>query len=175
MIISDNGGNFTPAPEGLFQAVCVDVVDLGQVETQWGNKHKVRLAWQITEKDEETGKRYLVVGQFTASLNEKARLRAILESWRGKRFTKEELKGFDMEHLIGANCQLQIIHNSNGEKTYANVQAITALPKGAGRMTPLDYVRVQDREPTTNGNGGNGGNGHGKPAAAVAGDQAPPF
>lgn len=174
MIISDGGGNFTPAPEGIFQAVCVDVVDLGNVETQWGEKHKVRLAWQLNEIDEDNGKRYLVVGQYTASLNEKARLRAHLESWRGRKFTKEELKGFEMENLIGANCQIQVVHNTNGEKTYANVGAIVSLPKGMAKIAPLDYVRFKDREqqqPAANGNGGNGK----KPAATADVPDNTPF
>ena len=36
---------FTPAPEGLWNAVCVDVIDKGMVDGQYGQKHKCRLLW----------------------------------------------------------------------------------------------------------------------------------
>ena len=39
---------FTPAPEGLHQAVCCDVVDLGLKNTPWGDKHKIRIVWVTT-------------------------------------------------------------------------------------------------------------------------------
>ena len=47
-----------------------------------------------------------------------------------------------LEKLIGAPCQLQIIHN--GE--YANVQAVVPAGKGVPRlMVPEDYVRECDQ------------------------------
>jgi hypothetical protein len=144
--VSDNGKDFTPAPEGLHPGVCVDVVDKGMVTGKWGAKPKCQLRWQIEERDPETGKRFLVVSQYTSSLNEKATLRAVLESWRGRKFTPEELKKFDLETLIGANCQIQIVHNlgDNG-KTYANVQAVVRAAKGAPPVEAEDYVRDKDR------------------------------
>jgi hypothetical protein len=44
-IIAKAGGSFTPAPEGTHTAICVDVVDLGQVEDIFQGKpqrkHKI--------------------------------------------------------------------------------------------------------------------------------------
>ena len=48
--------DFTPAPAGTHQALCVDVIDNGLVETKWGEKRKVTIRWQINEFM-ETGKR----------------------------------------------------------------------------------------------------------------------
>ena len=147
--VADNGGNFTPAPEGLFQAVCVDVIDIGIKDTTWGQKHKVQLRWQLDQIDPEAKppKRFLVVKSYTASLNEKASLRKDLETWRAKKFTKEELEGFDLEVLLGINCQLQISHNVNDAgKTYANIGAIVPLGKGMTKLKPADYVRAVDRQ-----------------------------
>jgi len=145
---------FTPAPEGLHQAVCVDVVDLGLVNTQWGDKHKVELRWQLDEVNQETGRRFDVRARYTLSLSEKANLRKNLETWRGRKFTGEELKGFDLEKLIGVNCQLQVIHNLSDEgKTYANVQAIVPHNAKAPKIQPLDYVREKDREKQQQTNG----------------------
>lgn len=149
IIARDNRSEFNPAPEGLHQAVCVDVVDKGMVTGQYGTKHQIQIRWQIDYADEETGRRPLVVKSYTLSLNEKAVLRHHLEAWRGKQFSAQELDGFDLENLIGANCQLQVVHNlgKNGT-TYANVQAVVPLGKGMVKMQPEDYVRVCDRDST---------------------------
>jgi len=140
---------FSPCPEGLHQAVCVDVVDLGMMVTQWGDKPKVRIVWQIDEVDPVTGRRYDVRGMYTLSLSEKSTLRKHLESWRGRKFSPAELRGFDLENLIGINCQLQVIHNLSDEgRTFANVQAIVPANAKAPKIAPDGYVRERDRLPT---------------------------
>ena len=75
------GRDFTPAPEGLQRAICADVVDLGMEESQWGAKHKVRVYWQLEERDED-GRRFIVVKKYTLSLHRKSSLCADLTSWR---------------------------------------------------------------------------------------------
>lgn len=149
LILKDSGTTFTPAPEGQHVAVCVDVVDLGIVETKWKEKtkqvHKCRLVFEIAE-EMENGKRFTVSRQFTASLSEKANLRKFLESWRGRAFTKEELAGFDTEQLLGAPAVIQVVHNDRGDKTYANIDTVMKLMKGLPRLAPSGaYVRVKDR------------------------------
>lgn len=143
--------NFNPAPEGLFTAVCVDVVDMGEMETQWGMKRKIQIRWQLDEKDPDTGRPFMIAARYTASLSEKATLRHILETWRSKKFTPEELQGFDLEKLIGVNCQIQIVHNPGDQgRVYANVLAVVPAAKGAEKIRPVDYVREKDR--AKNGN-----------------------
>lgn len=147
---------FTPAPEGLHQAVCVDVHDLGLQKTPWGEKHKVIIVWQIDEIDPENDKPFQVRQQYTLSLSDKANLRRDLECWRGRKFTDDELQGFDLEKLLGANCQLQIVHNLGDEgRTYANVQAIVPYNAKLGpKLSPREYVRMKDRaKQQGNGNG----------------------
>ena len=147
IIASFTKNDFTPAPEGLHRAVCVDVVDLGMQPTkEWGEKHMVQIRWFIEERDPKSDKPFLVMSRYTLSLGKKARLRQNLEAWRGKKFTEEELAGFDLENLIGVNCQLQIVHNVKEDTTYANVQVIVPAPKGVPPLPiPSDYVRVCDR------------------------------
>jgi hypothetical protein len=146
IIAKENQNTFTPAPEGLHQAVCVDVVDKGMVEGKYGSRHTVQIRWQIDKLNPDNdNKSFLVVQSYTLSLGEKANLRKHLESWRGKKFTKEELDGFDVESLIGANCQLTITHNVHNGNTYANVQSIVPLGKGMTKMEPEGYVRQIDR------------------------------
>lgn len=152
IIAKASESSFSPAPEGLHQAVCVDVVDLGMQETPWGPKHKVELRWQLDQVDpvsaqKGTARRYMVTNRYTLSLSEKATLRHHLEAWRGKRFTHEELEGFDLEVLVGINCQLQVVHNVKSEgRVWAAVQAIVPLGKGMAKLEPENYVRAKDRD-----------------------------
>ena len=151
MVTAGDSKSYAPAPAGVHQAVCVDVIDKGILEVTYAGKtkkqHKVSLAWQIDETRDD-GKRHLVFKRYTASLNEKATLRKDLESWRGKVFTRDEEMGFDVESVIGANCLLNVQHNTSGDKTYANVVAVMPLHKGMTKIAPLDYVREKDRAET---------------------------
>jgi hypothetical protein len=147
-----NGTDFKPAPEGVHQAICVDVIDLGLHENKFrpGSKqHKVNLAWQIGELRDD-GKPFLLFKRYTLSINEKATLCHDLQSWRGKPFTMDERARFDVETVIGANCLLNVQHNqsADGTKTYANVMTVMPLVKGMPKMAlPADYIRVKDRTP----------------------------
>ena len=149
--------NFSPAPEGLHQAVCVDVIDLGMVEDpQYGPKHKVEVRWQLEDLDPKSDpmhpRRFMVQKRYNNVLSTKATLRRDLESWRGRKFSEEELKGFDLDVLVGINCQLQVVHNIKDEGgVWANVQAIVPLGKGMTKLEPQGYTRVQDRDRTKDG------------------------
>lgn len=144
-VVKEPASQFEPAPEGLQQAVCVDIVDLGMVKTEFGDKHMVRIIWQVPSLS-KTGERHQVASRYTVSLHKKAKLRQHLEMWRGKAFTPDELKGFDLEKLLGANCQMQIVHNVADEgKVYANVQAIVPCLPGTSKLLPFNFVRTKDR------------------------------
>ena len=149
-VSAGGGGDYSPAPAGVHQAVCCDVVDLGIVESEWqGQKktaHKVRIIWQLAELMED-GRPYTVSSRYTASLHEKARLRADLQSWRGRAFTAEELQQFDLEKLIGAGCLINVMHTSRNGKTYADIAAIMPLAARTPKL-PISagYVRVKDRQ-----------------------------
>lgn len=159
ILSKDNQKEWEPAPEGLHQAVCVDVVDRGMQETSFGLKHQVQIRWMLGEMVPtfdapqvlcgQDGKPFLVMQTYTNSLNEKAKLRQHLDAWRGRKFSPEELRdGFDLERLIGVNCQLQVVHNlSDNGRTYSNVQAIVPLGKGMAQLAgDKEYVRDQDKE-----------------------------
>lgn len=141
MIVSSSGGDFKPIPEGSYIAICIRVIDLGtQVTTYKGadkTQKKVLIVWEVPEVQVEYDgvmRPALIMSRYTASLSDKANLRRDLESWRGKRFTDEELKGFDLKVLVGHACQIQVLHSEDG--AYANVRAIMAMPKGMDKPVP---------------------------------------
>lgn len=144
------------APEGLWSATCVDVVDLGLRPTQHGEKHKVRIVWQIEEKDER-GRRYTASAMYTLSLHPEASLSKMLEAWRGRKFTDEERAGFDLEVLIGIPCQIQIVQAPGKDgRIWGNVQACVPVAKGTVPIRPEGYTRQKDRE-QKNGHAGSEG------------------
>ena len=146
MAIIAKGSSFVPCPAGLHQAVCCDVVDLGNVESVYGVKHKVTLVFQVNEPMDD-GRPFLVQRRYTVSLDQKSSLRKDLESWRGRPFTADELKGFDLEKLLGVNCQLNVQQNDRDGTTYANITAIVPLSRGMSKMAVAGYIRKKDREP----------------------------
>ncbi len=139
---------FEPAPEGLWPVVCVDVVDKGIVQTQWGPKNKVQFRWQLGESAgvRDDGQPWLVVRQFNNTLFKLADLCKFLTRWRGHAFIDEELKQFDLEAVLGAVGLANIVHHEADDGTvYANVDTILPLPKQMPK--PIgNYIRQQDRE-----------------------------
>lgn len=150
MAIIVKGEKYDPAPDGMHQGVCVDVVDMGVIESTYSGKtkqqHKVRLVWEIAATRED-GSRYLVQKRYTASLHEKAALYKDLKSWRGRAFTPEELRGFDVEKLLHAPCTLMLVHEEREGTVYANISAIGRAEKGDALKPSGKYVRVKDRDP----------------------------
>jgi hypothetical protein len=146
IIAKKTKSDFEPAPEGLHSAVCCDVVDKGLVKDRFGESYKVQIRWELEELDSRS-KPFMAVNTYTLSLHEKSRLRPMLEAWRGKKFSEDELDGFDLEKLIGANCQVQIIHNPKQDGSIgAFVQAVVPVARGGTRLrVSEDYVRYQDR------------------------------
>lgn len=127
---SDKGTTeFEITPQGQYIGRCFKIIDLGTQTTtgQFGIKEqpKVMISWELLDEAKMADGRPFSVSQFyTNSLHEKAKLRADLESWRGKKFTEEELRGFDLGIIIGAYCIIQVVHDETGK--YANVQTIMA-------------------------------------------------
>lgn len=129
LIASNKGGDdFEMTPEGTYVARCYKIIDLGTQTTtgQYGTKetHKVMISWELFDDDVKMadGRPYSVTQWYTVSLSEKANLRKDLEAWRGKKFTAEELEGFDLNTVLGAYCMIQVVHSEDGK--YANVNSI---------------------------------------------------
>lgn len=151
ILISDTSKSWPKPPEGVYQAVCCDVVELGLEKVTYQNGPekmvpKIRLYFQLDEMEPDGKRRYIVAKKFTRSLAEKSSLRTFIQSWAGRLLTKDQLVNFDVEKLIGKNCQLQIVHilGRNGE-TYAQIQTIMPI-RGTQGIAVTDYVRKQDRD-----------------------------
>ena len=139
------GGDFELTPEGAYIARCIKVIDLGTQTTtgQYGTKSqkKVMVTWELLDNDVKMkdGKPFAASQFYTASLHEKSQLRKDLEAWRGKKFTDEELAGFDLNNVLGTYCYLQVVHSADGQ--YANINSIMSYKgeKPAGVNTPVAF------------------------------------
>ena len=138
MIVSENAGGstFTPCPAGSYLARCVRLVDLGTQQTDYQGEtktaHKVLLAFEVldTEARRDDGEPFVLSKRYTLSLHEKAALRKELASWRGRDFTPEELKGFDLHNILGKECFISVVDSTKGDRTYSNIASIMKPPKG---------------------------------------------
>lgn len=150
-IASDNGGgDFKKVPQGVHMGRCYSLIDLGTqlVKSQHGDKlmHKIRIAWELFGEDEEgnpltvdyDGKvmPMTISKSYTLSLSEKANLRKDLQAWRGRDFTEEEAKGFDITKLLGVYCMVNVTHSETNGKTYANVSGLTPIPSALKNAKP---------------------------------------
>lgn len=136
---------FDPCPDGLWPGVCIDVVDLGMVETDYGPKHKIQIRWVAdAEPRRKDGRPYMVTRKYNLSMGKKSTLRPMLEMWRGKKFNDKEAYDFNHESLIGAPCQLQVAQDTGDDGPYSFVQVVLRA-NGVRIPMPKDYVRACDR------------------------------
>ena len=130
--------SITPLESGTYIASCYMLVDLGEQYSEKFAKWspQVLIGWEICgETIEINGEEHprTLSKTFTASLGENSNLRKSLKSWRGRDFTADELKGFNLTNIIGAPCLLNVVSEEKNGKTYSNIMGIVPLSKGMGR------------------------------------------
>lgn len=122
---------FEDAPQGTHLGVCYRVIDLGSQLNNFGKvQRKLSMGFELPEEKMKDGRPFSYHKKYTLSSNEKAWLRIHLEAWRGKAFTEEEFGNFDLGKLIGVPCLINLIHKTEGEKTFVNMGGIMKCPKG---------------------------------------------
>ena len=134
MKIKDRAKPKTPPVEpGVYMAVCVGVVDLGEQysEVYKSYSNKVKFVWALPgetiEIDGKTEERQLS-REFSVATKKNSKLRTFLGGWNSKNYSDDEFMELDLFDQIGKPCQLNVVLNDTGE--YANVDSIMPLPKG---------------------------------------------
>lgn len=122
-----------PVEPGVYMAVCVGVVDLGEQysEVYKNYTNKVKFVWALPsetiEIDGKTEERQLS-REFTIATKKTGKLRTFLSGWNSKNYTDEEFMELDLFEQVGKPCQLNVVLNDTGE--YANVESVIPMPKG---------------------------------------------
>lgn len=138
---STGGSNYEPVEAGTYAARCYSMVYLGTLDEKFQGQEKtqkkVRLTFELPTElkvfKEEKGEQPCVLSKdFTLSMHEKSGLRKFLQNWRGKAFTEDEAKKFDITVLLGKPCMLSVIHKTSAAngKTYAEIAGVSTLMKG---------------------------------------------
>ena len=134
------GGSFTPVTPGMHLARCYRIVDMGTQKTEFQGqaKHlqKVMLQFEVHGEDDAgkplvtaKGEPMSISKNFTLSLAEKATMRKDLQAWRGRDFTPEELRGFELKNVLGAWAMITASKALGGNgKEYTNIVSINPVP-----------------------------------------------
>lgn len=162
-----SSGAFIPCPAGTHNAVCVDCVEIKDVERSYGGKtwkeDQVRFTFQVEKRISEAdvqaklkamagaapeqiesakklaGQRFGVrTFGMKQSMHDKAGLRKFVQAWLGRDFkVGEEL---DPETLVGVPCFLTVVHKMGGEhndRVYANIGGIAPIMVDGETGQPL--------------------------------------
>jgi hypothetical protein len=107
-------------------------------EFQGQVKHlqKVMIQFEVHGEDEDgnplvtaKGEPMSISKNFTLSLAEKATLRKDLQAWRGRDFTADELRGFELKNVLGAWAMITAAKSiGNNGKEYTNIVSINPVP-----------------------------------------------
>ena len=128
-----------PIEAGNHHGICVSVIDLGTQYKFNKSTPSVMFIWELPDfpilgedGNPDPNKGFRVISrEYTAVLHELSNLCIDLVSWRGRAFTPEELEGFNVKNVLGANCLVNVVHiqGKKNNRTYANVTAVAKLPK----------------------------------------------
>ena len=154
---SGGGSEFTPVPQGMHLARCYRIIDTGTQESNYQGKirhlPKVMLQFEVHGEDElgkpivtAKGEPMSISKNFTLSLSDMATLRKDLQTWRGREFTSDELRGFELKNVLGAWAMISVIKAmGNNGKEYTNIAAIMSVPpaiKKAGMPQPHNDLKI---------------------------------
>jgi hypothetical protein len=150
-LLAKETATFEPVEEGMHHAACYAIYDLGHQYSEKFKKsiHQILISWELPDSrikiDVDGESKDLpksISRTYSLTLGKKSNLRKDLQSWRGKAFSEEELKGWDISKILKVNCLIQIIHQVKDENTYAQIAAITPLMKGMQPEPPENPVKL---------------------------------
>jgi hypothetical protein len=157
MAKDSGGGSFTPVSPGMHLARCYRIIDLGTQKSEFKGDikslHKVMIQFEVHGEDESgnplvttKGEPMSISKNFTLSLAEKATLRKDLQTWRGREFTAEELRGFELKNVLGAWAMITAAKAlGNNGKEYTNIVSINPVPaaiKKAGMPAGFNKLAI---------------------------------
>lgn len=146
---NNDQAEFPLTPAGTYLAICYLVADIGLQPNPYNEdkpRHRFVVGWELPNELMSDGRPFGVIQTYTLSLGANANLRKDLEAWRGRAFTPEELEGFEMINVLGKPCTLTIVHNAEGERTYANMASIGGVMKGMAVPAPSNKLIYFDKD-----------------------------
>lgn len=138
-LVVKDAGDFMTVPPGMHLARCYRIIDLGTQRSEYMGKEKylqkVMIQFEVHSEDDQgnplvtqDGRPLSIAKSFTCTLAEKSTLRKDLQMWRGRDFTPEELRGFELKNVLGAWAMLSVTHTESNGKNYTNIAGINPVP-----------------------------------------------
>lgn len=123
---SNRKQSFDLPSEGPHPANLVKVKDLGEVETKFEPKHRVRLIWKLKDEVNANRNPLFATQSFNLSFDPKSQLYKAVKQILGCAPPPE----FDLETLVGTEALVVIEHNVGADgETYANIAAVVRQPR----------------------------------------------
>ncbi len=159
-LVAKDSGDFVAVPAGMHLARCYRIIDQGTQKSEYMGKEKylpkVMIQFEIHSEDDkgtplltQDGRPLSIAKSFTLTLAEKSTLRKDLQMWRGRDFTAEELRGFELKNVLGAWAMLNVTHTESNGKTYTNIAGVNPVPanmKKAGLPNGVNELKIFDIE-----------------------------
>jgi hypothetical protein len=139
LTVSSGESDYEVVPAGQHLAVCYRLVDAGTREEQYKDnppkkRHVLFVYWELPEVKMGDGRPFTISKKYTLTLNENGTLFKDLKTWRGKSFTQEELKGFDLLNVLGVSALLEVEHSDEGKARVVSV----FKPDGGAKKTETE-------------------------------------
>lgn len=144
-----DGGGYELCPAETYPATLIAIIDLGTHDDEYKGKpnpdqRAFVLAWELDEY-KKNGDPFVLAQRYTVfiaddgvpTFSAKNQLRLMLESWRGKKYEKEDL--VDPMVFLGKACMLNVTHSpskKDKDKVYHNVGGVTKLHKSVQPPKP---------------------------------------
>jgi hypothetical protein len=156
LFAESTGGSFKPVPAGMHLARCYRIIDLGTQKSEYEGKvnflRKIKVVWEVHGTDDDgtpivtdKGEPFIITKDYTLSWGEKANLRKDLEAWRGKPFSQDEQRRFDLKNVLDKFCMINVQHKPRrtGDGVYANVVTVTPVPAPLKASMPKGFNPAQ--------------------------------
>jgi len=145
---STGGTEFKNPPTGNHLARCYRITDYGSQVSKFGTQRKILITWELHGEDDDgnplcmdNGEPFAVSSYYTLSLSTGASLRTMLEQWRNRSFTIDELSGFDLKNILGQWCMVSVANDKGADgKEYCNVKAVSPVPSAIKKSGLPDGV-----------------------------------
>lgn len=140
---NDSGGGARELiPRGVTKAVCVDVIDLGEVPNTFKGgalQKRLRIVWE-TARIKSNGQRFTISKSYSAKIYDgsgggnQSALYSHISSWLGPDWDGR----FTSKLIVGRSAELFIEHEKGKQdttKTFAKVIAVSPLEEGEFRAS----------------------------------------
>jgi hypothetical protein len=149
---TNTGKTREPIPAGTYLARCYSIAHIGteffEYQGEPKQTNKVRFTFELPTKlkvfkEGEEAKPLAIGEEYGISTHEKSNLRKVMNSWRGKDFTEEEVKSFDVTSMISKPCLITI---SITDKGYNKITGISSLMEGQTCPEQINPTQLFDYE-----------------------------